>query len=206
MALTTLALTVLLASSGPEVPPAARRDPAADVANVSGAATVEPGAPAAARAAEPRAPDPWGPLRFLVGSWKSESGGGKPGEAVGGGFTFSIELDGNVAVRRGKAEYAPRAGEAKGVFHEDLTVIQPKGHGFQAWYWDNEGHLIRYAVHSEAGTVVFESEPGQPGPRFRLVYARRGADLVEITFFVAPPGKPFQPYVTGLARRVREGS
>jgi hypothetical protein len=148
--------------------------------------------------------DPWSALRFLVGAWKAESGQGKPGEAVGGGFTFSIDLDGKVAVRRGRAEYAPRTGEAKGTVHEDLTVVFPKGARLQALYWDNEGHLIRYGVRSEAGTVIFESEPGQPGPRFRLVYARRGADVVETSFSIASPGKEFQPYVTGLARRIRE--
>jgi hypothetical protein len=85
--------------------------------------------------------------------------------------------------------------------HEDLTVVYPKGRGLQALYWDNEGHVIRYLVRNEAGTVIFESEPGPPGQRFRLVYARRGADVVEISFSIAPPGKEFQPYVTGLARR-----
>jgi hypothetical protein len=158
--------------------------------------------PGATSAAKP--PDPWAPLRFLVGAWKAESGQGKPGEATGGGFSFAIDLDGKVAVRRSRSEYAPRPGEAKGKVHEDLTVVYPKGKGLQALYWDNEGHVIRYLVRSEAGTLIFESEPGLPGPRFRLVYARRGADLVEVSFSIAPPGRDFQPYVTGLARRVRE--
>jgi len=146
--------------------------------------------------------DPWAAVRFLVGTWKAESGGGKPGEAVGGGFTFAIELDGKVAVRRNRSEFAPRPGEAKGTSHEDLMVLYPKGNGLQALYWDDEGHVVRYAVRSEAGTLIFESDPGAPGPRFRLVYARRGADVVEVSFSIAPRGKGFQPYVTGLARRI----
>jgi hypothetical protein len=154
-------------------------------------------APAAAGAA-----DPWAPLRFLVGAWKVESGGGRPGEAVGGGFTFAIDLDGKVAIRRSRSEYAARPGQAKGTVHEDLMVIYPKGNGLQALYWDDEGHVIRYAVRSEAGTLIFESDPGAPGPRFRLVHARRGAEVVEIAFSIAMPGKGFEPYVTGLARRV----
>jgi hypothetical protein len=28
--------------------------------------------------------------------------------------------------------------------------------------------------------------------------------VVEISFSIAPPGKEFQPYVTGMARRIRE--
>ncbi len=148
--------------------------------------------------------DPWAALRFLVGTWKAESGGGKPGDAVGGGFTFAIELDGKVAVRRNRSEFGPRPGEAKGTTHEDLMVLYPKGHGLQALYWDDEGHVIRYTVRSEAGTLIFESDPGAPGPRFRLVYARRGADVVEVSLSIAPPGKGFQPYVTGLARRIED--
>jgi hypothetical protein len=156
-------------------------------------------APAAAGPA-----DPWAPLRFLVGAWKVESGGGRPGEAVGGGFTFAIELDGKVAVRRSRSEYAASPGQAKAKAHEDLTVVYPKGGGLQAFSWDNEGHAVRYRVRSEAGTVIFETEQGSPGPRFRIVYARRGADVVETSFSVAPPGKEFEPPVSGLARRIRE--
>ena len=203
MTLAPLALLVLLGAPPAATPAAAPT--AAPKAAPPARAPAAGSRTADARTAESRTVDPWSPLRFLVGTWKSEGGQGKPGEAVGGGFTFEIELDGKVAVRRGRAEYAPRPGESSGVVHEDLTVLQPKGAGFQAWYWDNEGHVIRYAVRSEAGTVIFESEPG-PGPRFRLVYARRGADLVEIAFSIAPPGKGFAPYVTGLARRVREPS
>lgn len=148
--------------------------------------------------------DPWAPLRFLVGDWKAGSGGGKPGEAVGGGFTFSIDLDAKVAVRRSRSEFAPRPGEVRGVVHEDLTVVYPKGKALQAICWDSQGRVIRYGVRSGAGTVIFESEPGQPGPRYRLVYARRGADEVEVSFAVAPPGKDYEPHVSGLARRIRE--
>ena len=158
---------------------------------------VPPSATPAAKAA-----DPWSALRFLVGTWRAETGGGKPGEATGGGFTLAIDLGGKVAVRRNRSEFAPRPGEAKGTVHEDLMVIYPKGNGLQALYWDDEGHVIRYAVRSEAGTLIFESDPAAPGPRFRLVHARRGAEVVEISFSIAMPGKGFQPYVTGLARRV----
>ncbi|MGA8891489.1 MAG: hypothetical protein WB493_07970 [Anaeromyxobacteraceae bacterium] len=159
-----------------------------------------PAPPPAAAVATPPSGDPWAPLRFLSGAWKAEGGGGKPGAVVGGGFTFAIELDGRVAVRRGSSELAPAPGEAARKVREDLTVIYPKGKGLTALYWDDEGHVIRYAVRTEAGIVIFESEPG-PGPRFRLTYARRGPDLVEIAFSIAPPGKPFETHVAGLVRR-----
>jgi hypothetical protein len=174
--------------------------PALVLAAVLSAAPVPAAAPPPAPA--PATPaDAWAPLRFLLGTWKTEAGGGKPGEAVSGGFTFALELDGRVAVRRSRSEYAPRPGETVGVRHEDLTVLFRDGDGLGATYWDNEGHVIRYAVRSEGDRVTFESVPGVPGPRFRLVYVRRGSDGVEVTFSIAPPGGDFQPYVSGLARR-----
>jgi hypothetical protein len=181
MDLAALSLALLLAApplASPAKPPAAKQD-----AKVG---------------------DPWAALRFLVGSWKADPGGGKPGKPVGGGFTFSIDLDAKVAVRHGRSEFAPRPGEARGVVHEDLTVVYPKGTALQAICWDSEGHVIRYGVRSGAGTVIFESDPGQPGPRSRLVYARRGADEVEVSFAVAPPGRDYEPHVSGLARRIRD--
>jgi hypothetical protein len=149
--------------------------------------------------------DPWAGLRFLLGTWRTEAGGGTPGEAVSGGFAFALELEGRVAVRRGHAEHAPRPGEKARSRHEDLTVVFPAGDGLAATYWDNEGHVIRYAVRFDGRSATFESEPGSPGPRFRLVYTRREADQVEVAFSIAAPGGDFQAYVTGLARRTGSG-
>ncbi len=145
-------------------------------------------------------PDPFAGLAFLVGEWTATGGGGKPGEGVQGGFTIRPDLGGAVLVRRNRAEYAPRPGQARGEVHEDLMVIHPEGGALKATYFDNEGHVIRYAVTAEGGRAVFESEPG-PGPRFRLVYQRTGGNEVSITFLIAPPGKEFQAYVSGTARR-----
>jgi hypothetical protein len=144
--------------------------------------------------------DPFAGLAFLVGEWTAVAGGGKPGEAVRGGFSLERDLGGAVLVRRNRAEYAPLPGQARGAAHDDLMVVYPEGGGLRAVYFDNEGHVIRYAVTAEAGRVTFESEPG-PGPRFRLVYQRQGEDEVSIAFLVAPPGKDFRAYVTGSARR-----
>lgn len=153
--------------------------------------------PAAAFAAPP---DPFAGLAFLVGEWTAGPGGGKPGEAIGGGFTLGPDLGGAVLVRRNRAEYAPRPGQARGEVHEDLMVIHPEGGALKAVYFDGEGHVVRYAVTAGEGSATFESEPG-PGPRFRPVYRRHGEGQVSVAFLVAPPGKDFQPYVSGTARR-----
>lgn len=145
-------------------------------------------------------PDPLAGLAFLVGEWAAVAGGGEPGQAVGGGFSLQRDLGGAVLVRRSRAEYAPRPGQARGEVHHDLMVIHPEGGGLRAVYFDSEGHVIRYAVTVEDGRATFESEPG-PGPRFRLVYQRKGADEVAIAFLIAPPGKDFRAYLSGSARR-----
>ena len=98
-------------------------------------------------------PDPFAGLAFLVGEWTA-TGGGKPGEAVRGGFTLRPELGGAVLVRRNRAEYDPRPGQARGEVHEDLMVIHPEGGALKATYFDNEGHVIRYAVTAEPGRAT----------------------------------------------------
>ncbi len=148
----------------------------------------------------PPPPDPLAPVEFLLGEWAGE-GGGKPGQATSATSTFRRDLGGRVAVRRSRSEYAPRAGEAAGAAHEDLLVVHPSAGGLRAVYFDDEGHVIEYAVTAEPGRATFESVPAGPGPRFRLAYARRADGDVDVTFSIAPPGKPFETYVSGRMRR-----
>jgi hypothetical protein len=141
--------------------------------------------------------DKWAAFRFLIGEWVGE-GDGKPGKGSGS-FTLLPELDGNVLVRKNRAE------TPKGV-HEDLMVIHPGKDSRHAYatYWDNEGHVIRYAVtlSDDAKTLTFLSEPGQ-GPRFRLTYGKLGDDEVSVKFEFIPPGRSqvIQTYLEGKARR-----
>jgi len=156
---------------------------------------------AAAVPADPVRPaDPFDGLAFLVGDWTASAGGGQPGQATAGSFSFVRELAGKVLVRRNHAEYASRPDEKERVVHDDLMVVYAAPPGLRAVYFDNEGHVIHYTVAVAPGQATFESEPG-PGPRFKLVYERRGEGEVAATFSIAPPGKPHQLYVSGTARR-----
>jgi hypothetical protein len=143
----------------------------------------------------------WDSLRFLQGDWIAE-GGGQPGQASAGSFGFQPDLDGKILVRKNRSEY-PATKDHPAVVHRDLMVIYPGGEGkpARADYWDNEGHAIRYTVTADGKSAVFLSEEDQVGPRFRLSYAATGPQTVSIKFEVAPPGKPFQTYVEGSARR-----
>ncbi len=152
--------------------------------------------------AAPPAGDPFAGVRFLFGDWVASEGSGKPGEQTAGSFSFSLGLDGHVAVRRARAKFAPKPGQKQGAKHEDLMVLSPAASGLRATYWDDEGHVIEYGVRSEPGRAIFESAvAAAPGPRFKLVYEQKTGDVVEVTFFVAPPGGEYERYVSGLARR-----
>lgn len=147
------------------------------------------------------APAGWDSLRFLQGDWIGE-GGGQPGQASAGGFSFHPELDGKILVRRNRSEYPATKEHPAGV-HEDLMVVYPGAEGkpARAVYWDNEGHVIQYTVSADGKSAVFLSEADAAGMRYRLSYAATGASAVSIRFEVAPPGKAFQVYVEASARR-----
>jgi hypothetical protein len=148
--------------------------------------------------------DAWSSFRFLIGEWVGE-GDGAPGKGAGG-FTFALELDGKILVRRNRAEIPAAAGRPAAT-HEDLLVVYPaKGaKGALAMYWDNEGHVIRYTVmpSKDDGVLTFVSDSVAGEPRFRLTYKQEAKETVSIKFEFAPPGKPedFKTYIEGKAHR-----
>ncbi len=157
---------------------------------------------ASAAGAEPASP--LDPLRFLVGTWQGEAGG-EPGQGSGSA-TFAFDLDGRVLVRRSHTTYPPADGKP-GIVHDDLLVIHAaRGGGLEAVYFDNEGHVIEYAiaVSPDGKRVQFTSEPEPSSPTFRLTSSRADADTVDTAFAIAPPGSPtaFRTHVTGRTHRV----
>lgn len=145
-----------------------------------------------------------GGLPVPHGDWTGV-GSGQPGEASSGSTTFSLDLDGKVLVRTNRAEYPPKAGEKSGVVHKDLLIVyrQPGDGLFRAIYFDNEGHVIHYAVSfpPKQPSVVFDSEASEKGPRFRLVYGVIKDGALSVEFFFARPGEELKPYVTGLLKK-----
>lgn len=158
----------------------------------------------AAFAYDPAPAPSWDAYADLVGSWDGV-GGGQPGQATAGGFTFTPDLEKRILVRKNFSDYPARNGRPA-AHHEDLMVIYaaPGDPTRRATYWDNEGHVIAYSVEAAPGKWTFTSDPGK-GPRFRLTYTRTGADDLKILFEMSPPGKPdaWQTYVAAAARRAR---
>jgi hypothetical protein len=151
-----------------------------------------------------RGADVWDPYHFLLGEWKGE-GGGEPGQGSGG-FSFAMDLQGKVLVLKNHVDFPAQAGR-QAFAHDNLMVVYPaEGRGqTKAVYWDSEGHVIHYSgkVSEDGKVIMFLSDPGPSGPRFRLSYTKEDEGLIKTKFEMAPPGKPdgFTTYVEGKARR-----
>lgn len=144
-----------------------------------------------AGAAVPSVGPEWEPVRALVGTWEGRDEAAKSS----GRFTLAPDLDGKVLVRRNTND-TPRGK------HEDLMVIYRTPAGLRASYWDNEGHVIAYAITAEASRVKLVSDEAPNAPRFELTYDVRGPDELAIDFAIAPPGGTLQHYTGGVVHRV----
>ncbi len=142
----------------------------------------------------------WGPLQFLVGHWTGE-GGGTPGPAAGS-FSFTPDVQGKVLLRKSFAEYPPANGKPASR-HDDLTVVyrDETSRQFRAIYFDNEDHVIQYAVIPAADGVVFVTQGDSTTARYRLTYTSAGTGRLKLKFEIAPPGKDFATYIEAGARR-----
>lgn len=145
----------------------------------------------------------WGPLKFLVGEWTGV-GNGQPGQG-GGRCSFQPDLQGRVLLRKSYAEY-PATNDRPAFRHDDLMIVyQEAGGHLRAEYFDNEGHVIHYAVRAADDSAEFLSEAAAGAPRYRLTYRKAGPDELSLKFEIAPPTKPdsFQTYLDAKLRRER---
>jgi len=153
-------------------------------------------------AQQPAKPVNWGAFQFLIGEWVGE-GGGDPGQGVGG-FTFSLDLQNTILVRKNFANY-PATKDRPAFSHNDLMVVYREGDKFKAVYFDNEQHVINYALtfSKDSSAVIFVSDVIPGAPRFRLTNTKQGTDSIKISFEFAPPGQPeaFNRYIDAVARR-----
>lgn len=144
--------------------------------------------------AKPTPASAFSDVDFLLGEWVG-AGGGQPGAATAGEASFRLELNGQVMVRRSFAEYGKQR-------HDDLLYIYRDAATapLRAIYFDSEGHTIHYGVSAGIKDghrwVTFDSDPSQPGPRFRLSYSQSDKG-VNGKFEMLPPGAAeYQTYLT----------
>ncbi|HEY1551485.1 MAG TPA: hypothetical protein VGG28_26835 [Kofleriaceae bacterium] len=132
------------------------------------------------------------PLQKLVGTWQ----GNDAEHHTTGGFTFEPDLGGKVLIRRSTND-GPK------VHHEDVMIVFATPAGLRASYWDNEGHVINYAVAITGDRVEMLSDDVANQPRFKLTNDVHGDDDT-IDFFMKPPGAAeFQHYVGGTVHRTK---
>ena len=143
--------------------------------------------------------DAFAPLAFLLGEWQAvETPAGESGA-----FAFRLAVQDHVIIRTNEAVYAATA-DRPASRHDDLMVIFSENGSLKADYFDNEGHVIRYAVRAPSpGVVSFVSDPTPGEPRYRLTYRGAAGGTVAGSFEVAPPGSPeaFTTYLSWKARR-----
>jgi hypothetical protein len=149
----------------------------------------------------------WDAWKFIQGKWVGE-GTSDQGQGTGY-FTFDLDLQGKVLVRRNHSEY-PATKERPTYIHEDLMIVfidlatkLPR-----AFYTDSEGHVINYGVtlSSDGKKISFLSDIQAASPRYRLTYVRTQPDHMTVTLEMAKPGKPddFQKIVEGAVRKTTE--
>ncbi len=160
-------------------------------------------------AAQPAGPDPWAPLRPLVGTWQGKNAG-QAGEGTSE-RTYRFEFDGTLLAARNRAVYPPQAKNPKGETHQDLGYFSydKARKRLVLRQFHSEGFVNQYLGQpaGDGRTLVFETEAIENIPagwRARETYRFTGPDdLVEV-FELAAPGKPFELYSECRLHRVAE--
>jgi hypothetical protein len=140
-----------------------------------------------------------------VGDWIGEGATSDRGQGTGG-FSFALDLQKNILVRKNWADY-PATNDHAAFRHDDLMITyQESGKDpVQAIFFDSEHHVIRYVatVSADGATVQFTSEAQASSPRYRLTYVKTGETTLTLKFEIAPPGKPdaFAAYIEAKAHR-----
>ena len=147
-------------------------------------------------------PDPFRSLSFLIGTWDAKTVN-NPRVTASGTYTFRTELSGHILARHTTSEGC-KGPEDFNCEHGDLLYIyaDAPGEALRAIYFDNEGHVIHYAVTTPTPTTAeFLSDPGVRGPQFRLFYELNGSVLSGRFQIRMPGGKQWQSYLEWTGSR-----
>ncbi len=85
------------------------------------------------------APDSWGPLQFLVGTWGGTTQGGSAGAAGSGSYSFQPELRNHILARHSSSTGCKGPADFD-CDHADLLYVyrDVSGQPYKAIYFDNE--------------------------------------------------------------------
>lgn len=150
--------------------------------------------------AEDAKPDPWSPVRFLVGQWQGTSAG----QAGEGTVTRQYEfvLGQRYIQERNTSTYLPQEKNKKGEVHEHWSFLSyDRARKLVVLrQFHVEGFVMQYVVNPSVSLptkLVFESENFENFSnkwRARETYEILGPNEFTETFELAPPDKPFAVY------------
>jgi hypothetical protein len=142
----------------------------------------------------------WDKWNWLMGEWKGE-GGGHPGQG-GGTFSFKLDLDKKIIVRKSHSEYPATENNPK-VIHDDLMIVYLDftGSASKAIYFDNEGHTINYTITYSDKSIVLTSDKIHNVPVFRLTYSLLDNEIINTKFEMSQDGEKFMTYLEGKSKK-----
>lgn len=142
----------------------------------------------------------WDNWNWLMGEWIGE-GSGQPGQG-GGVFSFSLDLENKILVRKSHSEY-PAKDNKPAVIHDDLMVVylDYTGSPSKAIYFDNEGHTINYEISYSDKSIVLTSNKIPNVPIFRLTYSLLDINIVDTKFEMSQDGEKFITYIEGKSKK-----
>jgi hypothetical protein len=142
----------------------------------------------------------WNKFNWLIGEWFGV-GSGQPGEGSGT-FSFNLDLDKNILVRKSHSEYPATAKKPK-IIHDDLMIVYPASNGssFKANYFDNESHVINYIITFTHNSIILLSDKTTDAPVFRLTYTLLEKNIVGTKFEMSKDGQVFTTYIEGKSKK-----
>ena len=153
-------------------------------------------------------PDPWQPVRFLIGNWQ----GTASGQAGTGTVTRSYDfiLSDRFIQERNMSTYPPQAKKTKGEVHHHLGILSfdRKRKTVMLRQFHEESFVNLYALNPAASKppiLVFESESFENFDnswKAKETYEIISDDEFIETFELAPPGKPFEVYSRNHFKRI----
>lgn len=153
-------------------------------------------------------PDPWAPVKFMVGKWQGTS----TGNAGEGTVVRHYErvMSNRFIHEKNISTYPPQEKNKKGEVHEHWSFIShdKARKTLVLRQFHVEGFVNQFALNQEASTptkLVFDSEGFENFSnkwKARETYEVISADEFTETFELAPPDKPFQTYSKNHFRRV----
>jgi hypothetical protein len=150
--------------------------------------------------ASAKKPDPWEPVRFLLGKWEGESEG-EPGTGKSV-REYAFTLNSKFIEVRNQSTYPPQEKNPKGEIHEDRSFMSydRAAKKLVLRMFTVEGFVNHYVLDSVSAdgrvivftTVAIENIPA--GFRARETYTKISDDEFTELFEIAEPGKDFEKY------------